>query len=307
LQYLDYVDWERRHLSEEKLATQLAFWQKHLAGAAPAVAWPDSARPQPDLAPGGAALSASLSPDLCDAVRARAKQIESTVFTLLLASFALTLRRITGQDDLVVGTVTASRELPELTEMIGCFINFLPLRLRPSELHSELLADTKRVLRDALGHQSCPFDRIVASVHRRSRDPGSPLYNVALLWQGFEGWSARRELVLGPELVARLEPMSTDAPLLDLRLVAEPDGDGIRIGCEYRSDRLSGAFVAKVLAAFDETLRELALSEARPWPLETLPDADDDQSFLTMLSEMSDEQASLLVSEQNRRMDRPHD
>jgi non-ribosomal peptide synthetase component F len=205
--------------------------------------------------------------------------------------------------------VTASRDLPELTDMIGCFINFLPLRIRPSELHSELLADTKRVLRDALAHQSCPFDRIVASAQRRSRDPGSPLYNVALLWQGFEGWSARRELVLGPELVAHLEPVSTNAPLLDLRLVAEPDGDGICIGCEYRSDRLSGAFVAKLLAEFDETLRELALGDARPWPLETpRPDTDDDQSFLTMLSEMSDEQASLLLSEQpNRRMDGPHD
>ena len=57
----------------------------------------------------------------------------ATIFTTLLATLAITLRKWTAQEDLVIGTVVAGRNSREVENLIGCFINFLPLRINASE------------------------------------------------------------------------------------------------------------------------------------------------------------------------------
>ena len=49
---------------------------------------------------------------------------------VLLAAFAETLRRYSGQDDLVIGTLLGSRSRPELEPIVGMFVNSAALRLR---------------------------------------------------------------------------------------------------------------------------------------------------------------------------------
>ena len=63
-------------------------------------------------------------------VREACRQQAATLNMVLLAAFAETLRRYSGQDDLVVGTLLGSRSRPELEPIVGMFVNSAALRLR---------------------------------------------------------------------------------------------------------------------------------------------------------------------------------
>src|SRR5688500_9813436 len=106
---------------------------------------------------------------------------------MLAAALALTLNRWTGQTDLVLGTVAAGRTRREIENLLGCFMNFLPLRVQvsPDSTGSQLLASLKGTLLDAYAHQDCPFEKIVEAINPARGIHRNPLYNVALLLQNF--------------------------------------------------------------------------------------------------------------------------
>ena len=47
----------------------------------------------------------------------------------LLAAWATVLARLSGQEDVVIGTPTANRNRPEIEPLIGFFVNTLALRI----------------------------------------------------------------------------------------------------------------------------------------------------------------------------------
>ena len=70
-----------------------------------------------------------LPPGLSRDVRELARRRGATAYMVFLAAWVAVLRRVTGQDDVVVGTVLAHRNRPELEGLIGFFANTLPLRV----------------------------------------------------------------------------------------------------------------------------------------------------------------------------------
>ncbi|HEV7519214.1 MAG TPA: amino acid adenylation domain-containing protein, partial [Thermoanaerobaculia bacterium] len=128
IQYADYAVWQRQWLAGDVLARQLAFWRERLAGA-PAVLELPTDRPRPPVQTfRGGIESLRLPAELAAEVRQMGVREGSTLFMLLLASFAALLARHSGQDDVVVGTPVANRSRLETEGLIGFFVNTLVLR-----------------------------------------------------------------------------------------------------------------------------------------------------------------------------------
>src|SRR5882762_6237638 len=156
-----------------------------------------------------------------------------TPFMILMSALVITLQKLTGQDDMVIGTVAAGRTRSELENVIGCFMNFLPVRLRiiGSNTCQELLASVKEAVLESQAHQDCPFEKIVEAINPERRENRNPLYNVALLLQDysenyFESNGIRSEAY----------PLSLETAMLDLRFEAVQTGSELVLNCEYRRD-----------------------------------------------------------------------
>jgi hypothetical protein len=129
LQYGDYAAWERERAQGPVFEPTLAYWQERLAGLPPLDLAADRPRPAARTFAGGA-QPWSLSRELSAAVRALARRERVTLFTLLLAAFALLLRRHTRPGPLAIGTPMTLRT--GATEgLVGLFLNTLVLRLDP--------------------------------------------------------------------------------------------------------------------------------------------------------------------------------
>lgn len=180
IQYADFAAWERQHLKTDTLDGGLNYWEKQLQGAPPLLNLPtDRARPTTQRYRGG-----SLSFVIDKAKSARLSQLcldtKSTPFMVLLSAYSLLLSRYSGQQDVVIGTPVANREKVELRELIGFFVNTLPLRvsIEDEQAFTQLVEHVKQNTLTGLTHKDIPFELIVDAVQPERSLGHSPLFQV---------------------------------------------------------------------------------------------------------------------------------
>ena len=179
-EYADFVAWQSQMLSAPEGARLAAYWQSRLQPACAPLDLP-SDRPRPvQKSFRGATLAASARPELLAGVRALARDHATTLYVVLLAAFDTMLFRLTGTEDLVVGTPTAGRSQEEFARVVGYFVNPVPLRtaVRSGMTFKELLHGIRQTVREALDGQDYPLPLMVQN-SQAVRDPGrSPLFEV---------------------------------------------------------------------------------------------------------------------------------
>ncbi|MEV0198801.1 amino acid adenylation domain-containing protein [Nonomuraea sp. NPDC050691] len=180
IQFADFAVWQRGRLSGEFLESELAHWRERLAGVPADLALPgDRPRPARRTYRGGIQLGA-YSPELSASVERLAKELNTTLFTVMLTAYAAVLSRWSGIDDIVVGTPVAGRLLPETEPVIGMFVNAVPLRVDLSGAPSfrEAAARVRATVAEALDHQELPFERLVEDLQPTRDLSVPPLYQV---------------------------------------------------------------------------------------------------------------------------------
>ncbi|MCW8098405.1 non-ribosomal peptide synthetase [Streptomyces tauricus] len=185
LQYADHARAQREHVRAGGLAEHAEFWRKQLADAPP-LSGPPTDRPRPaqqDLR--GGRVEFTLDAELTSALRALARQRGRTLFGAVLTGWSLLMARLSRRTDVVVGTPTANRRHnPDLSDLIGFFVNTLPLRADFSRTATagDAVAHMGGVLRDALGHQAMPFEHIVELVNPVRSAAHTPLFQTMCAW-----------------------------------------------------------------------------------------------------------------------------
>ncbi|HEY3861976.1 MAG TPA: amino acid adenylation domain-containing protein [Verrucomicrobiae bacterium] len=257
VQAADYAGWQRGWMQGAAMERELAYWKDKLAGAPVALELPSvAAGAEPP-----AAKAARATVELPEQLRAEIMRLGqgegATTFMVLMTALAITLRNWTGQTDMVLGTVSAGRSRREIEDLIGCFMNFLPLRLKidGTETGLEALRAVKEEVIESQAHQDCPFEKIVESAKVERRPGRNPLYNAALLFQNLP-----RTPDFGGGLASSPMDVCVEAALLDLRFEANESAAGIGLTCEYRADLFDATTIERLLASFRGILETLARS-----------------------------------------------
>ncbi|MEV4121677.1 amino acid adenylation domain-containing protein [Micromonospora sp. NPDC049645] len=187
LHYGDYAEWQPGWLSREVATRHLPYWKEHLAGAVPALELPTD-RPRPPVQTfHGARHQFRLTPALTTAIRALARTENVTVNVALLAAWQLLLHRLSGQEDIVVGTTSSTRGRPETESMIGYFLTMLPLRVRvrPEMTFRELLFEARTAVLGGFDHHDVPFGVLLDALDV-ARDPSrNPIYQSTFIYVDF--------------------------------------------------------------------------------------------------------------------------
>jgi hypothetical protein len=252
--YVDFAQWQRQSMQGPVLERELAYWKHKLAGAPSAVALPvEHAVAGCSTAKAGR-RAILLEKHVVEAMAGLGQQESLTPFMLLMSALVVTFHKWTQQKDLVIGTVVAGRNRRELEKVIGCFMNFVPIRTRilGPETGNEILAKVKASILDGQNHQECPFEKIVEAVNPERRGNQNPLYNVAFLLQNFP-----TNLFPSPTLDVRPVPVSLESALLDLRFEAEQTVEGLSMACEYRVDLFETGTIDELLRSFLHVLSTL--------------------------------------------------
>jgi amino acid adenylation domain-containing protein/FkbH-like protein len=254
VQYADYASWQREWMQGPVLENELKFWRKHLEGAPPSLELPTNrARPEEPNFDGGTRV-VTLGEDISSRLKSLCQAEGTTLFPAMLATLNILIARWSGQHDQIIGTVSANRDQTEIENLIGCFMNFLPLRTRVDEQESavDLLRRTKQSVFEGFAHQNCPFEKIIEAVRPQRSMNANPLYNVALLVQNYPEIAFRTD-----DLEARLLTLEHGVAFLDLRFVGEEKAGGISIECEYNEDLFEAETVEELLRGYVSVIEQL--------------------------------------------------
>ncbi|MDL9937935.1 amino acid adenylation domain-containing protein [Gordonia sp. ABSL1-1] len=262
VQYADYTMWQRVRLGtdsdpESLGSRQLAFWRSELAGMPELVGLPND-RPRPTVATGsGGHVDIWADAELVARLRAVAAESGVTMFAILHASLAILLSRLSGSGDIAIGTAVAGRDEPELTDLIGMFVNTVVLRtrVRPDETVADLLGAVHHTRAQALSNADIPFEQVVTAVGARRSLAHSPLFQV--------------ELVLQHDNVLQLLGEGSELEFIDARTPfakydlsvsaieygdAGPYSDKMSISLSYATDLFDRGSVERLAGYFHEIL-----------------------------------------------------
>ncbi|HEY1856005.1 amino acid adenylation domain-containing protein [Acidocella sp.] len=222
VQYADYAVWQRRFLSGDRLAAQSAYWESRLKGAPSLLELPtDRSRPAHQQYEGDV-VAVTVDAELTARLKALGQLHGATLFMMILAGWSLLLSRLSGQEEVVVGTPTANRGQSEIEGLIGLFVNTLALRLElPGELSvAALLGHVKQRALEAQEHQGLPFEQVVELIKPERSLSCTPVFQVMFDWQNNEA-----ALDLGGALSVDFEAPSCTIAKFDLSLgLKEVDG-----------------------------------------------------------------------------------
>jgi amino acid adenylation domain-containing protein len=279
VQYADYAAWQRRWLDGEVLEQQAACWKRRLAGAPALLELPtDHPRPQrQDHAGGyvGVALDEPLSEDL----KALGRRHGATPFMTLLAGWAVVLSRLSGQDEVVIGTPTASRGRREIEGLIGFFVNTLALRIDLSGrlTVARLLEQVKARALEAQQNQDIPFEQVVERVDPVRTRAHTPLFQVMFAWQNARSGMETPGRVAGAERPepGRVPAVERTTTKFNLSLtLSEADGRIVG-GVTYATSLFERATVERHVGYLRRVLEQMAADDARPVDgLELLPESE---------------------------------
>ncbi|MGD0750680.1 MAG: amino acid adenylation domain-containing protein [Anaerolineales bacterium] len=182
VQYTDYAIWQRKWMRGETLATYINHWKNILSGDLPILEIPTD-RPRPALQSfRGAAYRFQIPQVLSSQMTDFCKREHLTLFQLLLAAYALLLKRYTGLEDIIIGCPFANRSRPELNGLVGLFVNTLPIRmdLRGNPSVRTFLKEVREVMLDAFSWQAAPFEALVSEISPQRDLSHTPVFQVLI-------------------------------------------------------------------------------------------------------------------------------
>jgi amino acid adenylation domain-containing protein len=151
LQYADVSEVFNELLESDETEAGRAYWKRQ------DLPTPSNLRlPFEELAHGGrdftpAHISAGVGADVVEKIEAVGREFGTSPSVVLLACWQLLLRRLTGQEDVVVGLTCDGRAFEGLSQALGLYARCLPVRCRveAGDTFDELLARADRATGDA--------------------------------------------------------------------------------------------------------------------------------------------------------------
>jgi amino acid adenylation domain-containing protein len=280
VQYADYAVWQRELMSGELLERQAAFWKKTLTGVPALLELPSDRSRAPKQDHRGSFARLAFDEELTDRLKALAARNDTTLYTTLLTAWSILLLRLSGQNDIVIGTPVANRGHAEIEPLIGFFVNSLVLRfdLGGAPSVKQVLAHVKERTWAALEHQEIPFEQIVDIVRPVRSLAYSPLFQNMFAWNNRPQWTLTLpDIEVGPGY--RSAPTAVK---FDITLSLQEHGERLVGGFEYAAALFDHTTVERFGGYLRNVLEEMIADELRPiTELAIVPDAERERTLVT--------------------------
>ncbi|WP_428830276.1 amino acid adenylation domain-containing protein [Bacillus subtilis] len=242
LHYKDFAVWQNEAEQKERMKEHEAYWMSVLSGELPELDLPlDYARP-PVQSFKGDTIRFRTGSETAKAVEKLLAETGTTLHMVLHAVFHVFLSKISGQRDIVIGSVTAGRTNADVQDMPGMFVNTLALRMEAKEQQTfaELLELAKQTNLSALEHQEYPFEDLVNQLDLPRDMSRNPLFNVMVTTENPD----KEQLTLQNLSISPYEAHQGTSKF-DLTLGGFTDENGIGLQLEYATDLFAKETVEK--------------------------------------------------------------
>ncbi|MCX6584764.1 MAG: amino acid adenylation domain-containing protein [Candidatus Aminicenantes bacterium] len=184
IQYKDYAEWQNSEMQRKASKKQEVYWLTEFSGEIPVLELPtDFHRPHIQSLDGNR-LYFKIPAEMALGLTNMAAENGATLYTILLTILYILMTKISGQEDIVMGTPTAGRRHADLDGVIGMFVNTLALRNYPSggKTFMAFLHEVNRRTQEAFENQDYQFEDMVEKLVLKRDAARNPLFDVMFSW-----------------------------------------------------------------------------------------------------------------------------
>ena len=264
-QCVDYAAWQRAHVNDETIDSQMPYWREQLADLAPQ-------RPMPldrmrSLKPSinGSSYHFTLGRELTEAIKAFSHEHGYTTFMTFVTALNALYHMQSGMEDICIGTMTGDREIG--TEaLVGALVNMLALRtkLTGDQTFLEVLENVRKMSTEAFSHQ-VPFTVMAERMDRNLFL--KPFFRTVFILRSVPHTETR-----AADLDVQLATVPLDRGVsdMDLSLYLQEKQGAFTGYFEYNTDLFKRSTIQDLATYFIALLRDVLAQPARPLH-ETLP------------------------------------
>lgn len=259
LQYSDFATWHRSWLDTPEAQKARTYWRKVLNSlkTTPLVP-PDRSSGQTETV---ALIHRSSPANLQQGLNEAVRKQQVTPFMMLLATLAMTLQRMGGENQFAIGAPSAGRSHHDLEDCIGLFTKMLALELDLEDQPDfrTLLTRVRKTCLDGYAHQNIPLQELY--------DGPLPfqvcfnLLNQPLTLPPLKGldWDLKERII-------------TDAKC-PITIYAREEAQGFNFSVHYRSDLFSSWLMEQLLDHWTHLLQQVLEEPNKPIQDYELPPA----------------------------------
>jgi len=253
IQYGDYCAWQKDYLSGDVLKNKLRYWQEELKNIPVLALETNFPRPQ-NQSYTGKKINFEINEAITHKLQVLNKNFDTTLFMSLLSIFSVLLHRYSGQNDIVIGTITANRNHHEIENTIGNFVNTLATRqyYHSNISFTELLLQVKENVLNIYEHQDVPFEKVVDALNLERDLSHAPVFQVLFALQNHKEASFELEGIKIEE--QELESMYSK---FDLTLGMQEVDNKLEGSLIYASDLFSASYIELMIENFQILLFEI--------------------------------------------------
>ncbi len=273
LQYRDYAEWEKSGKQKELMNQQEEYWLQLFSAELPVLNLPnDYQRPEIQSFEGSTEIF-EFTEEETEMLKDISKEEEVTLYMYILALFNILLSKLSGEDDIIVGIPLAARRHSDLEQIIGMFVNTLPLRNYPSgyKTFKQFLKEVKEQTLKAYENQEYHFEDLVDKILVRRDTSRNPVFDVTFnLFEQFE--DSRDSLVWREEIDYEYK---NNTSKFDLNLTAIDMGERLLFNIEYCTKLFKECTIHRIIQYFKRVVR--LLSENREQELSNIEIITDEE------------------------------
>jgi len=180
LQYKDYAKWQQSEKIQKSLEKQEQYWLKEFQGKLPTLNLPfDFPRPAFQSFKGNI-IEFQLTPEQSGTLFELSQTKGVTLFMLLVTILNIFLSKLSGIEEIIIGTPIAGRSHADLERIIGMFVNTLPLKnnCRRKKSFNSFLNEVKTKSLQAFDNQDYQFEDLVEKLNIPRDLSRNPIFDV---------------------------------------------------------------------------------------------------------------------------------
>jgi mycobactin peptide synthetase MbtE len=188
VQYKDYAEWEHQFRLTDEYVRHRQFWLQAFEKEVPVLALPTQGVAFPQMTTSGGNIYFEIPKTSLNGLLSFLSNREITTFSGLFSLFFLFMHRITGQEDIVIGTMSSGRTQREVEKLPGMFVKTLPVRqqIDAAMLCSDFIEQVHRFMVQAANAQSFDLADIMIALNRNAMKPVSKLFDVGFTLHNYE-------------------------------------------------------------------------------------------------------------------------
>jgi tyrocidine synthetase-3 len=248
ISYKDFAIWESKQLENDNFASSKKFWIEQFKDKVPVLNLPYSFSRPIKKNYAGKTFTLPLPEGLLSKLNKFANSKIVTPYMVMLACYYILLYNYANEEDLVIGTPVSGRIYKELENILGMFVNSIPLRCKvnPNIKFKDFLENVKQISANAFAHQDYPFDMLVNDLKLPRTAGRNPLFDTMFVFQNHNLSNFDFDKVN-----AKIVSSDTSLSKFDISLEISLEGENLSLKLEYSTELFDEIFISNFAKAYE--------------------------------------------------------